>query len=180
MQGSRPFEHVVAKEKNRIYSYAYYFLANRQEAEDVAQEVLIKLWRTWETIELDSVSAWLTRVTRNACYDVLRKRKVRRIVHDERDQEAEQVPTNDPSATDSLETIETGLLIRRMLAELPEPYRSVLILREIQELRYEEISQALDTPLNTIKAQIHRGRKMLRQRLNDDATNTPKQALLGA
>lgn len=176
MHLSRTFERVVAEEKNRIFSYALYFLANPQEAEDVTQEVLLKLWRGWDEVEIDSVAAWLTRVTRNACYDALRKRKVRRAVHDETDDRAEQVPTSDPSAAERFETSEIGDRVRRLLAEIPEPYRSVLILREIQEYRYDEISQALEVPLNTVKAQIHRGRRMLRERLKDDATQYPVRA----
>jgi RNA polymerase sigma-70 factor (ECF subfamily) len=176
MQLSRAFERVVAEEKDRIFSYALYFLASPQEAEDVAQEVLIKLWHTWGTIEFDSVSAWLTRVTRNACYDALRKRRVRRFMHDDREEQAARVPTQDPSAAEELETTEIGALVRRHLAELPEPYRSVLILREIQEYRYDEISVALEIPINTVKAQIHRGRRLLRERLKDDAIQPPLRA----
>ncbi len=177
MDCSQAFERVVDQEKNRVYSYALYYLANPQEAEDITQEVLLRLWRSWGKLEIESMPRWLTRVTRNACFDVLRKRKVRRAVHtDGDDEESEQIPASDPDASDILQTHEIGQRVQRELAELPEPYRSVLILREIQEYRYDEISAALEIPLNTVKAQIFRGRRLLRERLTSHATHPPLRA----
>jgi RNA polymerase sigma factor (sigma-70 family) len=161
------FEEAARRHQGRVYTFARYFLGNREEAEDVTQEVLLRLWRHGLELEDEAVRPWLLRVTRNACYDQLRRRRL---------------PLNSPAGLEALPAETAGAeadpesraasaaLSRRLRAELDrleEPYKSVLILREIQELQYQEISDALEIPLNTVRVYIHRGRRRLREQLKE-------------
>ena len=109
---------------------------------------------------------WLMRVTRNASIDALRHRKtVISVVSG--NVEVDDVPDGSESPTDRLETADETQLVEAALDTIAEPYRSIVILREIQDLTYEEISAAMDMPLNTVKVYLHRGRKMLREQLSE-------------
>ena len=157
------FEQIVAEEKDRVYSFAYYYLGNAVEAEDVVQESMIKLWQNLGEIE-GACGGWLHRVVRNACFDRLRRRRTARRVLAEGADTA-HVPDSAPEPGDAAERRDLQGHVRRLVAELPEPYRSAIVLREIQELKYREIGEMLDLPVNTVKTHVHRGRQMLRQSL---------------
>ena len=165
---SKRFERWVGDHKNRVYGLAYYSLANQEEAEDVTQEVLLRMWKHRNDINEDTLGAWLMRVTRNACIDVARRRKAytsRIVVNGDAEQfinARSQEPGPDQMAVSS----EIGSQVERALATVQEPYRSIVILREIQDMKYEQISETLELPLNTVKSYLHRGRRMLRERLN--------------
>ena len=151
--------------QHRIFGFAVYFLGDRREAEDVTQDVLLRLWQHRDTVDEDRLLAWLLRVTRNACVDTLRRRRARRqrITPglDDGAEPADAGPTPDACA----EAADFAALLQNALTRLREPYRSIVILREVQELSYEEICGAMDLPLNTVKVYLHRGRKMLREQL---------------
>lgn len=140
-------------------------LRSRDDARDVTQEVLIRFWRRLDEIEEATALAWLMRVTRNACIDVLRQRKrMRDLVST--DAEVDGLP-HDDLPSDHLQQLEDREAIEAAIAALGEPYRSIIILRELQHLKYEEICGALDLPLNTVKVYLHRARKMLRRQLTE-------------
>ncbi len=165
------FERAVARHKNSVFSLAYYLVGNRPEAEDVTQEVLLKLWRNFEMLPSEAIAPWLHRVTRNASIDLLRKRTLaRRFVMDDASEERresmiERVATTDADPESRAESADFVTRVRTALHDLPEPYRTSMILREIQELSYREIGESLELPTNTIKTHVHRGRRMLRERL---------------
>jgi RNA polymerase sigma-70 factor (ECF subfamily) len=110
---------------------------------------------------------WLLRVTRNACVDALRKRRsYRKFIATDTEQVA--LAAGSMPATDA--AAESAIFRQHLdhaLDQLSEPYRSIIVLREIQELKYEEISGALNLPLNTVKVYLHRARKMLRNHLRE-------------
>src|SRR5579859_3155215 len=70
------FEEAARRHQRRVYTFARYFLGNREEAEDITQEVLLRLWRNCDHLEEEMVEAWLLKVTRNACFDLLRRRRL--------------------------------------------------------------------------------------------------------
>jgi RNA polymerase sigma factor (sigma-70 family) len=155
--------------RHRIYSFAYYSLGSREEAEDVTQEVLVRLWQHWPTLSGAHAVPWLIRVTRNACLDVHRKRQTRtafQINH------SDDCPVNpSPIGTDpdvGLERRDFRRQVEAALREIDEPYRTIVILREIESLSYAEIARALALPLNTVKVYLHRGRHMLRDLLREE------------
>ena len=163
-------ESAALRHQRRIFSFAYHLLSDREEAQDVTQEVLVKLLSHRPRVEPERLGPWLLRVTRNACYDLLRKRRVRRGGGSQEvdGEDALEIPD---AAPDPRMRAEAAQFRRRLTAELGrlgEPYRSVVILREIEGLPYQEIADALEMPLNTVRVVLHRGRLKLRERLREE------------
>ena len=165
----REFEKLVREYQHRVFTFARYCVGNAEEAQDVTQEVLLKLWNNLDKLEPAGVWPWLIRVTRNASIDALRKRgSYRAVVREDPEGEAtERMWSTAPSPDTRIESAEFQQHLRAALAEVREPYRSIVVLREIEDLKYEEIAAALELPLNTVKVYLHRGRRMLRQRLRE-------------
>lgn len=164
----RKFKKLVQQHRNRIYTFAFYYSGHPEEAEDIAQEVLMRVWKYGGAVEAKKLSAWIARVTRNACVDAHRRRRAfaeatgRMPFRDNVWRGADSAglsPEKLAEASDLREKIECAL------ARIDEPFRSILILREIQDLTYEQISDVLELPLNTIKVYLHRGRHKLRDQM---------------
>ena len=169
------FEQIASRHRDRIYTFACYWLGDRDDAEDVTQEVLVRLWRHWESLDDAKQGPWVIHVTRNLCIDALRRRQtVRRLVaSDPEGLVMDRVASPVPGPAALAETADFTSRVQDALRDLPEPYRTIVILREIQDLKYEEIGAAMDMPLNTVKVYLHRGRRKLRERLKEwvgDAT----------
>jgi RNA polymerase sigma-70 factor (ECF subfamily) len=161
----REFERVVSESRDRLFGYALYFLARREEAEDVVQEVYMRLWQHRRDIDSSRIAGWLISVTRNLCRDHLRRRKVRSAVSV--DSDAVEQMAGDEAATDTeaaasvfRETLDSAL------RNLPDTQKSIVVLREIQGMSYREIGIALDLPLTRVKVYLHRGRKALRNEIS--------------
>ncbi|MCC7264185.1 MAG: RNA polymerase sigma factor [Candidatus Latescibacteria bacterium] len=171
----RRFKKLCSQHQHRVYTFAYYYLGNREDAEDVTQEVLIRLWERGQQVEGEGLPAWITRVTRNACLDALRKRQSARILGGAANNEEvlARVPGTDPDPEQLAEVAELRQRLNQALALLPELQRSILILREVQGRDYEEISATLDLPLNTMKVYLHRGRQRLREILKMSQEHDP-------
>ena len=161
------FEQQVRRYQNHVYGFAYYFLNNREAAEDVTQDVLLCFWENYEEVDSERVRAWLMQVTRNACIDRLRKRKTQRKVMEVNTDNLRRAASRRASPAEDAEAADFRRHLQVALSQIDEPYRSVIILREVQNLKYKEISEALDMPLNTAKVYVHRGRKKLRHHLAD-------------
>ena len=161
------FEQAVLQHRDRVFGFALHFLGNRQEAEDVTQDVLIRLWDNRLTVAQDTLAAWVLRVARNACVDQYRKRRTRNRVTDSSLDSCEEwvASTPDPDSDADSERLRKRIL--SSMNQLKEPFKSIVILRELQDLSYEEIAEALDLPLTTVKVYLHRGRRTLRRGLQD-------------
>lgn len=161
------FRKITEKYRDRIYTFALYSLRRPEEAEDVTQDVLVKLWQNRDRVDVENLSAWVMRVTRNAVIDAVRRRRSRAAVIAER-ADYDLVSQYAPSGARSergVESREFREALEAALAGLDDPYRSILVMREVQELTYSEICEALEIPLGTVKVYLHRGRKMLREAL---------------
>jgi RNA polymerase sigma-70 factor (ECF subfamily) len=167
------FRDAVEQYRHRVYTFSYYCLGNSEDAEDVTQEVLLRLWRNWRKLNGSDPLGWLMRVTKNACVDVARKRRSYRAVVSEGDCEDVLAGAVDgrPDPRSALERSDLRGRVERALGRLDEPYRSIVILREIQGMTYAEISESLEMPMNTVKVYLHRGRRMLRDRLRERVGN---------
>ena len=157
------YERVVRDEKDRIFSYASRMLRHAAEAQDVAQEALVKLWQHRSKVEVDGARFWLRRTAHNLCIDRIRRRSSR----PETEAEVQETITPDTRSGPGklAESAELGRLIESALKKLPPRDRAVLLLREVQGLPYNEIAGILDVPLGTLKARLHRAREQLRAKL---------------
>jgi len=160
------FDAAVATHGRKVYTLAVYLLANREEAEDVTQEVLVRLWRRGQDVVPEKIGPWLVRVTRNACIDAIRRRKggSQVVIDDEAGVELHE-PAPGPERL--AHASQLGVRILRALDALSEPGRSVVILREIQGLSYQEICEALEMPMSSVRVTLHRGRRRLREELKE-------------
>lgn len=160
----RTFEQVVIEQKDRVHGYAAMMLRDGVEAQDIAQEALVRLWRNRDEVDPSLAGAWLLRTTRNLCVDRLRRRIVRAEVEDG-PEVIERHGSTEPDPERLTGSSEAGRAVLRALGELSEADRSVVVLREIQGLPYEEIAATLGVPLGTLKARLHRARERLRAEL---------------
>ncbi len=164
------FESAVAEHGGRVFTLAVYLLNDREEAKDVTQEVLVRFWQRGHEVDSDRIGAWLLRVTRNRCIDALRTRMSARnaSVTSDGTRVLEMAVDVRPDPERRARASELGSIINHALAGLSEPYRSVVVLREIQGHAYDEIADVLDMPLNTVRVTLHRGRRMLRAALREE------------
>jgi RNA polymerase sigma-70 factor (ECF subfamily) len=171
----RAFRELIEAHRDRVYNISFRMLGSRAEAEDVAQEVFIAVFKTIETFRGDSkFSTWLYRVAVNHCKNRI-KYLARR--HD-RDRDELDETTNGqhgavgaiggpgPRAPDhALEAQQMETLIQEAIAELDEEQRIVVVLRDVEDLSIEEICKITDLPDGTVKSRLHRARLVLRKKL---------------
>jgi len=155
---------LVERHSRRVLNIAFQFTGRREEAEDLAQEIFLRIYRSLRRFDLStSFLPWLVRVSRNLCIDEHRSRARERasLVGEEPDPERTADPR--PGPLRRLEENELEARVRRGLEKLPEDLRTALILRDLQGLSYSEIAEALELPEGTVKSRIHRGRLELAQ-----------------
>ena len=168
------FERLVMDNQNRVYSLALRLCGDREAAADLAQEAFIKAWQGLGSFQGESSCAtWVYRRATNLCIDYLRKKKRREGVEPSVSLDDSDSGWAEPADRESdpqlvLERSERGRALARGLASLPGWQRQVLVLRELSGLSYQEISQALDVDLGTVKSRIARARLSLRKILLED------------
>lgn len=157
------FRKVILPEGRRLYALAYRFLNNREEAEDTVQEVMMKLWEERTRLgDYANPAAWATTVTRNMCIDLLRKR--RKMSHEEID--SVWVAGNvDEGAVTASDSREAAMLITQIVERMKEPYRSAVILRDMEGYSYEEAAVVMKTSVETLRTILSRARKSIREEL---------------
>lgn len=169
MNATSTFQTSATHRRNRIYTFAYYWLGNREDAEDATQVVLTKWWKHGAALDPPSLDAWLGTVTRNACMDIARCRSQRRRL--EIPQEASlimmQRPDPRPCPRDVAVSQDAMAAVAEAISRLPDLQRSIVILREIQGYSYDDIATTLGIPLHQVKVYLHRGRKTLRAVLRE-------------
>ena len=157
------YERAATLHKDRVHAYATHILRDREDARDVAQEALVRLWQNRGQVDHEGARLWLMRTAHNLCIDRIRKRKVRAEIDGEHLIPAE--PDSAPGPQQLTESGELGKMIDNALGTLSPVDRAVVVMREVQGLPYNEIAAALDLPLGTLKARLHRARERLRTRL---------------
>lgn len=174
----RRFRKLVLRYQDRVFAFAYHYLRDADEAADVAQDVLIRFWEHFEKMKEEQHLPWLIRVTRNACIDAYRKRRLQRDLIEVDTAGLEQLPSYaaDGDPLRSTESSELREVVSSALQRLPEPHRSIVMLREIQDMTYEEICAALELPMTTVKVYLHRGRRMLRELLSNQLIHETQSA----
>ena len=151
------FEDLVRRHQRMVFSLAFHFLRDRAVAEEVSQDVFLRLHRHLDGLDLgNGVVHWLRRVTSNRCIDYARQRRFRLLSFDSTPEPAVEARTRDPLLSRRL---------RRLVASLPRQSRMVVILRYQEDLMPEEIARILDTPVASVKSQLHRALRTLREKM---------------
>ncbi|WP_257529758.1 RNA polymerase sigma factor [Irregularibacter muris] len=159
------FEWIVEEYKNKIYTLAYGYTMDAYMAQDLTQEILMKVYQNIRSFQgQSSFSTWLYRVAKNQCIDWIRKNK-RRIDHTILEDGEREFRDLRPSPEEKAIKEETNQRLYDALGQLPERYRVPLMMFHFQELSYEEIGKALGLPSKTVATQLYRGKKLLREKL---------------
>ena len=158
------WEDVARNHGRKIYNYAYRLTGNPHDAKDLVQEVLLRVRRGLENYTPGSFDGWLWRITRNAFLDDVRKQK-RRPTSPLPDDIDRMSVVSSPAADDVLASIRLGEDIQKALLDLPTDFREAIVMCDIVGMSYEEIAYAIDAPIGTVRSRIHRGRKLLKERL---------------
>lgn len=166
------WEDIVKQFNRRIYNICYRFAGSTHDAEDLTQEVFIRIYRTLSSFDADKASfnTWVTTVTRNLLVDHFRKTKNERLtdsmdapIGDEEDGQALSEKIEDKGLTPDqrVQKQQAQQLVQEALQKLSPELREAVILRDLQDMDYKEIAQALKVPEGTVKSRINRGRTEL-------------------
>src|SRR5689334_20320796 len=151
----------------KVFNIAYRFVGTYDEAEDLTQDIFLKVFRSLGTFDRRAnFQTWLISVSRNLCIDHYRSvRKERETI--DRDVDANELTpaSREPGPMATLEQHDRVGLLRQALAALPETLRTAVLMRDIQELSYQEIAQMLRLPEGTVKSRINRGRTELARQI---------------
>jgi RNA polymerase sigma factor (sigma-70 family) len=154
------FNNQVLLLSRKLYLVAFRFLKRQEEAEDAVQEVFIRLWnRPGELDKYDSLEAFAVTMVKNYCIDILRKEKS--IVREDHNNHMDVI-NNDPSPYEALENNETSQILNNIIEELPENYRQIIMLKEMDGLTYDEMAAVTNQNINTLRVNLSRARKMIR------------------
>lgn len=165
------FEVIVSRYQRKLINYIYRMINNLEPAMELCQEVFIKVYSSLDKYNPEyKFTTWVHRIASNATIDWMRKKKLETYSIDD-DGKGEGLSLGDQLSTDDLDPL-TNLEMRQLqsrieeaIDELPFIYKQLIILRHINELSYDEIAEAVDLPLGTVKNRIFRGREMLKAKL---------------
>lgn len=169
------FQEAMIPHMDLLYNYAFYLTGNRDNADDLLQETYLKAFRFFDKFQAGTnAKAWLYRIMRNAYINEYRrlKRLPDLVEYDERLSAYQMEGRDQQSLNDFVRTIDMEMVddeIAEALSSLPEKFKSVIVLRDVQDLPYEEIAEALEIPVGTVRSRLHRGRGILFNRLRDYA-----------
>ncbi len=166
------WEEIVQRYNRRIYNICYRFAGSPDDAQDLTQEVFIKMYRTLNSYDMDrgAFMTWVTTITRNLLVDHFRKSKQDRMTdsldsapseHEDAMPLSEQIPDKSAPADSRVHSRETRETIHRALQRLSPDLREAVILRDLQDMDYREIATVLKVPEGTVKSRINRGRAEL-------------------
>lgn len=167
------YSDIVSLYQQRVYQVCFRMLNDRHEAEDIAQEAFIRAYTNLHTFDLKrKFSTWLFRIATNLCIDRIRKKKPdyyldAEVTGTDGLDMYSQISSTDRLPEEEIERMELQERIQYEISCLPDKYRMVIILKYIEELPLQEISDILDMPLGTVKTRIHRGREALRKQLSN-------------
>ena len=174
---SSAWEEIVRAHNRRIYNICYRFTGSSDDAEDLTQEVFIKIYRTLQSYDLEkgAFTTWVTTMTRNLLVDHFRRSKQDRMTDSMDaapggDEDAltlgEQIADQKATPDEVMDTKDTQKMVQQALQKLSPELREAVILRDLQDMDYKEIAAALKVPEGTVKSRINRGRTELARLLS--------------
>ena len=162
--GVPSWEEIVEQHSDRVYRLAYRLTGDRHDAEDLTQEVFVRVFRSLSTYSPGTFEGWLHRITTNLFLDHARRKQ--RIRFDAlSDERAERLTSTVPAPETAYADRTFDDDVERALATLPPDFRAAVVLCDVEGLAYEEIAEILGAKLGTVRSRIHRGRAMLRAAL---------------
>ena len=157
---------LITRYQHWVYNIAYGILGHHQDAEDVAQDVFLSVWENIGKFEFRSqFSTWLYRIVKNKCFNQIDQYQRRKTDPMEIDDSQPWVPLDSATPEDEALRSEEKDIVHNALAKLKDSYREILVLRELRELSYEEISEILGCTLGRVKSRLHEARKALKTEL---------------
>ncbi|OGO40353.1 MAG: hypothetical protein A2147_00880 [Chloroflexi bacterium RBG_16_57_8] len=158
------FEDLFRRYEKMVFKNAYLVTGNRQDAEDILQDVFTSVWKSRHTYDptKGKLSTWLHRITVNECFR--KHRKVRPVLP----LEGIDLPDNKQGLQESVEDRQEYDRLIDAMETLDGKHRSVLVLRYFNDLSYDEIAQAVDAPLGTVKSRINHALRILRSRMGNE------------
>src|SRR5947209_14544358 len=174
------FREIVERYQAKVFSIIYGILRNRNDAEDIAQQVFAKIYFSIKNFDFrSSLLTWIYKITVNECYDYLRKKRVRKLVYDSdfSADESQRMENTEP-ATDHAPAVDQRLaqhdLILKLLSKISEEDRSLILLKEVEGHSVEELSQMTGMNENTIKVKLFRARQKLVKAAGRLSRNRPE------
>lgn len=172
------FGDLVDRYQGRLVNYLFRLLRNVDDAHDLAQEVLVKVYQVLDRYDPQyKFSTWLFRVAQNAAIDQIRRRRLKVVSLRQDDEEGGgegrdwDLPSPERGPYGEMRNQERSDAIQEAIDSLPWEYRELILLRHFGELPYEEIAQLKQMPLGTVKNKLFRGRQMLKDKLQDFLTD---------
>jgi len=165
------FEEMALPHLNVLYATALYMTGNKEDAEDLVQETYLKAYRFFDTFSQGTnFRAWIATILRNNFVNRYRKaQKQKEVLEDDVDafylNQAAQGNEGDSLETTLLQKLENEE-IQHAISELPLDYKEAILLCDVQELSYDEISHILNCPVGTVRSRLHRGRRLLQKKLH--------------
>ena len=176
--GVPTWDEVVENHSDRVFRLAYRLTGNRPDAEDLTQEVFVRVFRSLDTYTPGTFEGWLHRITTNLFLDGARRKQ--RIRFDTlSDERAARLESADVAPELAYADQRFDDDIERALSTLPPDFRAAVVLCDVEGLTYEEIADILDTKLGTVRSRIHRGRAMLRRALAHRAPTPGRERYAG-
>lgn len=169
------FADLVDRHKGRVYRTLYQVVGDDQDAQDLAQEVFLKLFRSLASYRGDAAfTTWLHRLTLNLAFDWLRARKRRPLQvplappPDQDDRPAIELPSTDETPEEATLRTERARQLKQAIQELPPDYREVVILHHIHHMSYQQIADRTGSPVRTVETRLYRARGLLKKMLTDE------------
>ena len=160
---------LVNRYKDKLINFIFNYLGDLESSEDVVQETMIKLYQKKHYYrEIAKFSTWLYTIAKNLANTELRKRKQRKttlLSQFSKDDKTYELPSNDPEPGHEIQTDVVNKIIRDAVDQLSEKFKIVIVLRDIQGLSYEDISEIINVPIGTVKSRINRARLQLQVEL---------------
>lgn len=165
------YNELVRRYRNRLMTFVFRFVGDMESSEDIVQDTMVKVFTHKHYYkEIAKFSTWIYTIAGNLAKTELRKRKRRKVTllsQMNTDDRKYEIPSTELQSEDIVQGEYTERYIQKAILQLPLHFRTVVILRDIQELSYEEISKIVNVPLGTVKSRINRARLQLQQTLKE-------------
>ena len=162
---------LVNRYRERLINFVYNYVGDFEISEDIVQDTMVKLYQKKHYYkEINKFSTWLYTIAKNLAFTEFRKKKQRKVTllsQISKDDKPYDIPADQPGTDQEIQSEITNRIIRKAIDGLPEKFKEVINMRDINQLSYEQISSIIDVPIGTVKSRINRARIQLQLELKD-------------